>query len=245
MTSRPVLTLGSLVLIGFAVVLAVRFLNVNELVTAADTKLAVQAPLAPVEHAKAAEVRSPLPTANAASTPDEPSEQLGQAKGNIHFERQPAAKDLKGASIDINVKAALGLWQPGESRMRILLLETEPRRDQVAQLVDAIESGGLGAAGKRSALIEMKFVPNAQAFDRNELDSATLVASDGDLSSTADALNGLEWAGSLPSPRLVLPAGSDHPTIELTSGGDNVQSDRVTWQQSWRVSLAVPVIMRN
>jgi hypothetical protein len=244
MTARSTLALSALALLGFAVAAGVRYLNVS------DSSFTSQAIAADAQHRpSAAPAPAPVARSEAVAHPALPeesarAEQVGQAQGNIHFERQPGEKETQGVSIDFEVKAALGLWQPGESRMRILLLESEPKRDQVAQLIDTIQSGEAGNVGGR-ALIELKFIPNAQTFDRNDLDSATLIASDGGLSSTADALNGLEWAGSLPSPQLELPPGSDHPTIELISSGANVHSDRATWRQSWRLSLAVPVVMRN
>jgi hypothetical protein len=248
MTSRSTLMLSSLALLGFAVMLAIRVLSASDPKSSADVLHAIESPAAPIESAGPAANPSQKRAAKEAPLPrEEPATpaQVGQAKGNIRFEQRPAGKYASGARIDIDVKAALGLWQPGENRMRILLLESEPKRDQIAQLIDTIQSGGPGVAGNRSAVIELRFVPNAQAFDRNELESATLVVSDGALSSTADALNGLEWAGSLPSPQLELPPGSDRPAIDLTSNGDILHSDRVVWHQSWRLSLAVPVVMRN
>ncbi len=168
-------------------------------------------------------------------------ESLGEATGNIHFARLPSEKAGR-AAIDLQVRSALGVWQPEENLMSILLLESAPPSEQVAKLVHAVRSGALEQLGPRRALIELRFVPSAQAFDRNELDSATLIASDGTLSSAADALAGLDWAGSLPSPQLVLPPGSERPTVELTSGGNTETADRATWKQKWHLSLAVPIV---
>ncbi|MEJ1966924.1 MAG: hypothetical protein WDO56_37445 [Gammaproteobacteria bacterium] len=69
--------------------------------------------------------------------------------------------------------------------------------------------------------------------------------SDGPLSSSADALNSLTWEGSLPSPQLELPPGSDNPTVALSSASESVTADRETWLQSWKLSLDVPVILRK
>jgi hypothetical protein len=140
------------------------------------------------------------------------------------------------------VRSALGTWQPELNRMRILLLETPPESGEVMRWVSAIGLGDLRTVGERWALIDLRFLPTAQAFDRNELDSATLVVSDGSFTSTVDALGGLDWAGSLPSPQMELPPGSPRPTVELTSGGDAVVLDGVAGRQTWKLSLSVPVL---
>ena len=185
----------------------------------------------------------------ARGSPASVADGVGMAQGNINFVREsPGQTEDRGAraAIRLNVRSAVGVWQPSESRMRILLLEAAPRSEEVAGILSAVQSGAhLPEAGPRQAMIELKFLPSAQAFDRNDLDSATLVARDGALTSTANALYGLSWTGSLPSPQVTPPPGFDFPSVELVSGGDTVAADQPNWHQSWNVSLTVPVVMRN
>jgi hypothetical protein len=166
---------------------------------------------------------------------------VGQAHGAIHFEQKPVERDSKGHSIDIDVQSALGVWQPYGHVMRVLLLESRPAADHVGQMLGAIQSGETHHVANRSAVLELRFVPTAQAFDRNDLDSATLTVSDGNVTSSADALNGIDWRGSLPAPGVPTPSGQQ---FTLNAANETVSSAREIWKQSWRLSLTVPVVMR-
>lgn len=247
MNSRSTVALVSAALLGFAIVLAFRFLD-SAPEPANQSQGARHAPgnasAVTPNYAKSDGARPAA--ARVSQTTGEPAAAApkGHAAGDIHFVQQ-IGREAKGARIDIHVKAALGLWEPTASRMRILLLEAEPKSDQIAPLLSSMQSDTIGESGGRLAMMELKFVPTAQAFDRNELDSAMLMARDGALSSTADVLVNIEWSGSLPSPQLDLPPGSAHPTIALTSDGDIVMADSTTWRQKWRLSLDVPVVMRQ
>jgi hypothetical protein len=246
MSTRTAITLGTLVALGFAIVIGIKMIGPSyddPHVVAVTAAPALTLPNSATPAADAAPTATSAAIASSPAEATSPHNSLGEANGNIHFARLPSGKEGGGAHIDLQVRSALGVWQPGENLMRILLLESAPAQDQVAQLVSAVRSGALEQLGPRRALIELRFVPSAQAFDRNELDSATLIASDGKLSSTADALAGLDWSGSLPSPQLTLPPGSERPTVELTSGGNTETADRATWKQKWHLSLAVPVVM--
>lgn len=245
MSTRTAITLGTLVALGFAIVVGIKMIgpSYDDPHVVADTAApALTLPGNVMEATQSARAPAPTPASQPASATTVHSS-LGEASGNIHFARLPSGKEGRAANIDLQVRSALGVWQPGENLMRILLLESAPAHEQVAELVTAVRSGALDQLGPRRALIELRFIPSAQAFDRNELDSATLIASDGKLSSTADALAGLDWSGSLPSPQLTLPPGSERPTVELTSGGNTETADRSTWKQKWHLSLAVPVVM--
>ncbi len=245
MTARSTLLLGALVVLGFALVLLMRSFGTAAPAVAAavmhptSTRNAdvLAAPPAPVAVAPAKPVE--VPKAVDAQT----ASAIGQARGSIHFERKPAERDSKGESIDINVQSALGVWQPDGHVMRVLLLESRPAMADVGQMLGAIRSGETHGVAKRSAVLELRFIPTAQAFDRNELDSATLIVSDGNVTATADALGSIDWRGALPSPSLPLPPGPP-PSFMLESAGETVSSSRDTWKQSWRLSLDVPVIMR-
>jgi hypothetical protein len=243
MSTHTAIALGTLVALGFAIVIGVKMIAPSYDEPRVVPATAAPALTLPSTFREEHRTRTAIAVAAAHAEPVSVNSSLGEATGNIHFARVPSKKEGHGAKIDLEVRSALGVWQPGENLMRILLLESAPANEQVAQLVSAVRSGSLDQLGPRRALIELRFVPSAQAFDRNELDSATLIASDGKLSSAADALAGLDWAGSLPSPQLALPPGSERPTVELTSGGNTESGDRATWKQKWHLSLAVPVVM--
>jgi hypothetical protein len=127
--------------------------------------------------------------------------------------------------------------------MRVLLLESPPAAESVDAMLGAIQSGEPTRIAKRSAMLELRFVSSAQAFDRNELDSATLIVNDGTRTRSADALGSLDWPGSLPSPNADASSGQ-RPSFTLNAANETVSSTRDIWKQSWRLSLTVPVIMR-
>lgn len=243
-TARSRLVLGALVAVGFALVLVLRSLN-----PATPVAIATRAPVMQTQTLPNANetvprpVEQPKPVETPKVVVAEASSAVGQAQGAIHFERKPAQRDTKGESIDINVQSALGVWQPDGRVMRVLLLESQPEARRVGEMLGAIQSGETSGVANRSAVLELRFVPTAQAFDRNELDSATLIVSDGKTTSSADALSSLDWRGSLPWPDPNLPPDR-HPTFTLHSSNETISSARGTWKQSWRLTLNVPVIMR-
>ena len=247
MTSRSMLLLGALVVLGFALVLVPRFFD-----PATPVAVTVSSPVMQTQSARNANVEPVSGPAPATRTPPaqapkiiaaEAASAVGQAQGAIHFERKPQERDAKGESIDIDVQSALGVWQPDGRVMRVLLLESQPVAGGVGQMLGAIQSGDTKSVANRSAVLELRFVPTAQAFDRNELDSATLIVSDGKITSSADALSSLDWQGSLPSPDPNAPTGR-RPTFTLSASNETISSNREIWKQSWRLSLTVPVIMR-
>jgi hypothetical protein len=246
-TARSSLILGALAVLGFAIVLLLRSFG------SSSPAVAIPSPVTPAKPARTADLVA-LDPAPAVIAPAEPAQAprpidaeaaraVGQALGSIHFEKKPAERDATGQSIDIDVQSALGVWQPNGRVMRVLLLEASPADGHVSQVLGAIQSGETKSLAQRSAVLELRFVPTAQAFDRNELDSATLIVSDGNVTSSADALNSLDWHGSLPGPGPLQPSGP-LPRFTLNSASETVSSARETWKQSWRLSLTVPVVMR-
>jgi hypothetical protein len=246
MTARSKLVLSALVAVGFALVLVLRSLN-----PATPVAIAARAPVMQTQALPNADEAAPAPLRAEPTKPvdapkvvaAEAGDAVGQAQGAIHFEKKPAERDTKGESIDINVQSALGVWQPDGRVMRVLLLESRPAAGSVGEMLGAIQAGETNGVANRSAVLELRFVPTAQAFDRNELDSATLIVSDGNTTSSADALSSLDWRGSLPWPDPKLPPDR-HPTFTLHSSKETISSARGTWKQSWRLTLNVPVIMR-
>lgn len=241
MTTRSSFLLCVLVAVGFALVIVMRWFDraepiaVTTISPVMQTQTMRDANVAPVVEPVAAEVPKPVATETASV--------VGEANGAIHFERKPQERDSPGESISIDVKSAVGVWQPGGLVMRVLLLESPPAADNVGAMLGAIQSGETSRVAKRSAVLELRFVPTAQAFDRNELDSATLIVSDGSSTRSADALGGLDWPGSLPSPSVPAPSGQ-RPSFTLKASNETVSSARDIWKQSWRLSVSVPVVTR-
>ena len=192
------------------------------------------------------------PGVGSAKTPARPAvprapvagnDSAGAASGSIHFTRAAEGAGPE-ARIDMDVKIALGVWQPSHRRLRILLLESVAPAAQLAQLASLLASDApLASTAPKYGVIDLRFAPQAQAFDRNDLESASLTASSsGDgLESTADVLSGLDWQGSLPSPQ-ASPGDAPAPTqIELITAGTHQSSNSGAWMQRWHVSISVPV----
>jgi hypothetical protein len=172
----------------------------------------------------------------------------GSATGSIHFERTPGATAAgKSASLELTVRAGLGVWQPGRHRLRVVLLDTSPHAAQTARwLAAATSDGAMEREPYTHAVLELAFIPTAQAFDLNDLDSATLtVINSNGLSSTADVRGSLTWTGSLPAPQASATEASAATTIELTSSGNAVSADHETWRQAWQLSVSVPVVLHE
>jgi len=178
--------------------------------------------------------------ATAAAAPVD--ETVGQARSAIHFERA-ATKITPAGRIDVDAQYAVGVWQPGERRMRVLLLEKAPKAGESETLRDALQSGDAASPPVvPAAVIDLKFIPTAQAFDRSELESASLTVTNakGD-TSVADVLGGLEWHGSLPAP-----SADGAPTvsqIQLGASGSGVSLDSDAWKQQWDFHVMVPVAL--
>lgn len=246
MTARSTLLLAAIAALGFAFVLLLRPSDAPTPIAAGPVVIEQKPARNAIVAARDA-VPSPAPTpAKTAEAPKPIDAQVmqavGTATGAIHFEKKPAERDAKGESLDIDVHSALGVWQPDGLVMRVLLLESRPGSADVDRLLRALQSGEPNAT--RSAVLELRFVPTAQAYDRNELDSATLTVTDGKITSSADALSSLDWHGSLPSPQ-VDPAPGQRPSFTLNSSNETVSSAREIWKQSWRLSLTVPVVTRQ
>jgi hypothetical protein len=244
---RSALVLSAWVALGFALVFLLRSFN-----PARPVAIETRAPVMQTQTLRNADDAAPAPAPLATSktaaearrvAQAEDASPVGQAQGAIHFEKKPAERDAQGESIDINVRSALGVWQPDSRVMRVLLLESQPAAGNVADMLGAIQSGETDGVANRSAVLELRFVATAQAFDRNELDSATLIVTDGKTTSSADALSSLDWRGSLPWPDPNLPPDR-RQAFTLHSASETVSSNREIWKQSWRLTLHVPVIMR-
>lgn len=237
--TKQTTTISVLVIAGFLAIVLVHVLQTK------DAPIAVASsatPMALPPEKKLTAVAALPPKATPVTTD---ASVLGKARGSIVF-ISGNGSDAKKVTIRLQARSAIGVWQPAKNRMRILLLESEPGSDEAQALLITLQAGGEPAINAtRHAMVELTFVPTAQAFDRNDLETATLIVRDGALTSTANALNGLSWNGSLPSPQVTPPPGFDFPQVELTSDGNAEAVDSLEWRQSWHVSLSVPVIMRD
>lgn len=177
---------------------------------------------------------APQPTADLAASGAEPT-----ASGAIHFEREGSDASTN-ERIDVNVRAAVGVWQPEQHRLLVYLFEREPTPARTAQLVASVPSDpGAVGADVPGAIVDVEFTPTAQAFDRNDIDRASLTAwnAKGDRSE-ADVLGGLSWSGSLPSPQA---DGAPAVTLlDLRASGTG-RSLPITWRQSWNFTVAAQV----
>ena len=82
-----------------------------------------------------------------------------------------------------------------------MLTEHQLSAAETADLVGALSSGRGSQLHGAHAVLEISFVPTAQAFDDTELASAVLdVVSAAGARATVDVLATLDWTGNLPPP---------------------------------------------
>ena len=185
--------------------------------------------------------RAEPPDANAAAGTSALSEQaeaqLQTAHGEIHIERGGGSADR----IDVNPRYGLGVWLPRSRRLRIVLTEHQLSAAETADLVGALSSGRGSQLHDAHAVLEISFVPTAQAFDDTELDSAVLdVVSAAGARATVDVLATLDWTGNLPPP-LSEGSAAAPVQIKLAAAGDSAPED--PWQRSWRFDVEIPVVL--
>jgi hypothetical protein len=92
-------------------------------------------------------------------------------------------------------------------------------------------------------VLELVFIPTAQAFTSEELDHARLVVRTADGREAAtDVLSSVKWGGSLPSPRAGLANTASRVSMQLAGSGFGRYEDG---KEEWDLSLSVPVDMRE
>jgi hypothetical protein len=210
------------------------------------TPQVVERPAAPRTISEAPPAVAPTVAAPGAKQPARAAapvdESVGYATSTIQFVRA-ANKVNPAGRIEVNAQYAVGVWQPGERRMRVLLLEKAPKPGEAEVFRDALQSGVASSPPVvPAAIIDMKFIPTAQAFDRSELETASLIVTNakGD-TSEADVLGGLEWHGSMPSPQ-----ADGAPTVSqvrLGASGTGISADADAWKQEWNFHVTVPVAL--
>jgi len=184
----------------------------------------------------------PKEAARAEAAPQPLEESVGTANSAIHFERA-ANNGAPAGRIDVNAKFAVGVWQPAERRLRVLLLEQAPQSGDTQKLVGALKSMDPRSPPVTPAgVIDLRFISTAEAWDRSDLESASLTATNvrGD-SNTADVLGGLEWHGSLPAPHTQ--GAPSLIRLQLGAIGSSTSADKNTWKQEWNFHVVVPVVV--
>lgn len=156
------------------------------------------------------------------------------ADGEIRFERGG------GPAVDLEPRHGFGVWRPSEHKLRVVLTERALSARETASLARSFENGGAVDLAEAHAVLELTFVPTAQAFDRNELDAATLtLTSRAGASAAADVLGSIDWRGSLPSPQTS--GAASQSSLVLTAAGRG--QARTDSQESWRFTIAAPVML--
>ena len=243
--SRSTLTLGSLMLLGFAAAMVVHFFSAAGVHT--TTRGAVEAISRALPQHTAFD---PAPTVTLQAQPlatrappkkpkvrvdPQIARSLGEASGKIHFE---------GAGEDLQLQSSIGVWLPGQNTVRIVLFESAPQAASLAELLDAIRSGSLHTVAERVAYIDMHFSSSAQILDNNAVDSARLTAIDGAAVNTVNAFSNIEWVGRLLSPQ-DLPSDGPTPKISMKASRESLDPDEEPGRPSWQFALNAPVITRD
>ena len=239
--SRSGLTLGALTLIGFASVMAVHFLG--------SASRSLTMPVAPRAFRQEPVYAVPAPSFGSAavSTPaatkkdakperinPQIARSLGEAAGKIHFE----------GGEDFEIRHSIAVWQPGQHLVRIVFFESAPKARDLAELLDAIQSGNLHAVAERAAYVDMHFNPASQTIDNNTLDSVRLTLMSGASTHMANAFNSIDWQGSLPTAEQQA-AGVAIPKLNLRASRESFDTDDEPGRPSWQLSLSAPVIARE
>jgi hypothetical protein len=156
--------------------------------------------------------------------------------GDIHFVRRITAAGV--TQLNLNIHYGLGVWLPRDKTLRVLLLEQSLVDSEAQAMMRAIAAGSELSVALPYAVLELHFQPSAQAFDRDELETAKLLVSNQGVTSIATVLDSIEWQGSMPSRQIN--DSSTSITLQLSSAGQG-QSDDAQWQQAWSISLVAPV----
>lgn len=168
-----------------------------------------------------------------------PGSPVGEASGVVRI-----AAD-NGGSFELQVKHAVAVWQPGQGRLRIALTAESLDYLHAMHLLDTIAGEGMAARdGAPPAMLELVFMPSAQAFTQEELQSANLLVRDaGGGLVQAEVLGTLQWNGSLPSPR-VGSAAQMPSQVDMKLIGQGFPADSSAPRPSWNLSLSVPAGLR-
>lgn len=183
----------------------------------------------------------PAPTAGP-TAPARTEELVGKASGTLRF-ALPATGNGPDVVVELKPQASVGVWLPGEKRLRIVLLDHLPDFVEATRAVDAIASNaGAGQSGQKRAVVELAFIPTAQAYTPEEVESIRLVITDdAGRSASADITSSVQWSGGLAAPEVSTAATQ----LQLQSTGNRVSSDTAARAQSWDFSTALPVAMRQ
>ncbi len=167
MTTRSTITLGLLILLGFAVVVAFRFADTGEQASASMVLPTARPAEAPVSRESPCDCYPGSCEAQrrASASDDDGIESRWPSDRRHSFSEAGAGKRRQECPHRFRRALRSRRVAAGENLMRIVLLETAPKGDDVARMLDAIQSGGMAGLARRMAVIELRFIPTAQAFD--------------------------------------------------------------------------------
>jgi hypothetical protein len=158
---------------------------------------------------------------------------VGSASGRISL------GSSGGAPVELQPRAAIGVWLPAQNQLRIALLAEAPDHVAARRELEAL----VAQSSSGPATIEVTFVPTAQAFTADEIDHVRLVVRDADGAQVAtDITTSLRWSGSLVSPRDAENEAANR--LEFTAQGDAVSADAAARPLAWELATSVPIATR-
>lgn len=165
---------------------------------------------------------------------------VGKASGSLRF-FVPTGMGGANATVELSPTASVGVWLPSQKRLRVLLLDQAPDYVDAVRAVDALGNSEVDVRGSARAMLELTFIPTAQAYSADEVDSIRLIVMDGEGHSAAtDVSSSLRWTGGLAAPEV-----STAPAqIEMQAAGSDPVSPIAGQSQSWTFATSLPVPTR-
>jgi hypothetical protein len=167
---------------------------------------------------------------------------VGSATGILRF-ALPAGGGAPDVVVELVPQAAVGVWMPDQKRLRIALLDHRPEHVEASQTMDSVaDLRGVFHSGQAAAVVELTFVPTAQAFTPDEVESVLLVVTDRlGRSSSADITGSVQWSGGLAAAEV----STATTNFQLQSTGSGTSDGTVAREQAWSFSTELPVGMRR
>jgi hypothetical protein len=195
----------------------------------------------PQARAGAPSLAASAPPTTGSQTPVGTEGLVGEARGTLRF-ALPAGGGAPDVVLELKPQASVGLWLPGTKRLRIVLLDHPPDFVEATRTVSAIATNeGIAQPGGASAMIELAFIPTAQAYTPEEVESIRLLVVDAaGRQAFADITSSVQWSGALAAPEVSTAATA----VQLQSTGSGTSDDAASRAQSWDFATTLPVAMR-
>jgi hypothetical protein len=170
------------------------------------------------------------------------AELVGEASGTMRF-TLPGARGEPDVGFEWKPVTAVGIWLPGEKRLRVALLQQMPDFITATHAVDAlVRDNSAALPGQARVVVELAFMPAAQAYTPDEVESIRLLVTDeAGRSASVDLGNSVQWSGGLAAPEV----STAVTQVRMQSAGNGESSDSTARAQSWNFSTALPVAMRR